>query len=167
MGVFDKNKFASAKQDWATPQDMFDALQRHYQFDFDLAADETNRKCDNYFSAEDDALAQSWVGRCWLNPPYGSKGSNRLAKWIEKAHSESLGGSCSVTMLIPARTNTSWWGGFCMNAAEILFVIGRPKFGDAIHGLPQPLALVTFEGTKEKTRYGSYNVKDAAVNIER
>jgi hypothetical protein len=27
---------------------------------------------------------------------------------------------------------------------EISFICGRPKFGNAIHGLPQPLALVIF-----------------------
>ena len=167
MAQFDSNRFSSAKQEWATPPEMFDALNNHYQFDFDLAADETNHKCDNYFSAEDDALTQDWKGRCWLNPPYGSKGANRLAKWVEKAYNESRDGSGSVTMLIPARTNTAWWGQFCMNAAEILFVIGRPKFGGAIHGLPQPLAIVTFAATKEKTRYGGYDVKTMTIDIER
>lgn len=158
-----EGKFESAKQEWTTPQGMFESLSNHYKFDFDLAADETNHKCDNYFSAEDNALTQEWKGRCWLNPPYGSKGANRLAKWVEKAYNESKDGSCSVTMLIPARTNTSWWGQFCMNASEILFVIGRPKFGGAIHGLPQPLALVTFGASDNPTRYGAYHNKQGTI----
>ena len=86
-----------------------------------------------------------------------------MAKWVEKAYNESQDGSCSVTMLIPARTNTAWWGQFCMNAAEILFVIGRPKFGGAIHGLPQPLALVTFGMSDKPTRYGAYHNKHGTI----
>ena len=166
MGIFDKNKFASAKQEWATPQNLFDALNDRYCFDFDLAADETNTKCPEYFSAKTDALEQKWKGKCWLNPPYGSTGRNKLSKWVERAYAQSRDDSCSVTMLIPARTNTVWWSKYCMRASEVLFVIGRPKFGDAIHGLPQPLAVVTFAATKGKTRFGSYHVKDAAIITE-
>jgi|TARA_B100000282_G_scaffold285452_1_gene250981 phage N-6-adenine-methyltransferase len=164
MANFNKNRFSSTKQDWTTPQDMFTALNNRYQFDFDLAADETNKKCENYFSKKNDALLQDWQGNCWLNPPYGSKGKSRLSKWVEKAFNESRDGSCAVTMLIPARTNTLWWGSFCMKATEILFVIGRPKFGDAIHGLPQPLAIVTF-GSEILTKYGSYHTKTCTVEF--
>ena len=89
-----------------------------------------------------------------------------MAKWVEKAYNESRDGSCSVTMLIPARTNTAWWGEHCMSAAEILFVIGRPKFGGAAYGLPQPLAIVTFAETEEGTRYGTYHVKTTTVNTK-
>ena len=31
-----------------------------------------------------------------------------------------------------------------MEATEVRFICGRPKFGGAKHGLPQPLALVVF-----------------------
>ena len=166
MALFDKNRFASAKQEWETPQDMFDALNSQYKFTFDLAADVNNHKCTNYFGVTDDALKQKWRGRCWLNPPYGSKGETRLAKWIEKAYLEAQTGDCSVTMLIPARTNTEWWGKYCMQAREILFVIGRPKFEGAIHGLPQPLAIITFSKTSSPPRYGKYEVKNKKVILK-
>lgn len=32
-----------------------------------------------------------------------------------------------------------------MKADEVRFILGRPKFGNAIHGLLQPLALVVFD----------------------
>ena len=158
-----EGKFESARQEWSTPAEMFESLRKHYRFDFDLAADETNHKCENYFSAKQDALTQEWRGMCWLNPPYGGKGAKRLAKWVEKAYTESRGGKCSVTMLIPARTNTEWWWRFCMNASEVLFVAGRPKFGGATHGLPQPLAVVTFAASDTPTRYGIYHNKNATI----
>jgi len=60
-------------------------------------------------------------------------------------------------MLIPARTNTKWFHDLCMKAAEIRFILGRPKFGDSKHGLPQPLVLVIFKKSDE-TKFTSFNL---------
>ena len=68
----------------------------------------------------------------------------KLSDWVRKAYLETRKAGCTVVMLIPARTNTRWWHGYCMKAAEIRFLNGRPKFGDAQHGLPQPLAVIVF-----------------------
>lgn len=50
----------------------------------------------------------------------------------------------TVVMLIPARTNTVWFHDICLKHGEVRFVRGRPKFGGADHGLPQPLCIVIF-----------------------
>jgi len=141
-----EGKFESASQEWETPLGLFDALDKYFDFNFDLAADSDNKKCERFFSKKDNALSKNWVGRCWLNPPYGGSGENKLAIWVEKAYNESRKKNCSVTMLIPARTNTNWWHDFCMKANEIFLIKGRPKFGGAKHGLPQPLSVIHFDG---------------------
>lgn len=145
MAKFEQ-KFESSKQDWETPQDLFDLLHRQYHFTFDLAADKNNTKCEKYYTEENDALSVEWHGRCWLNPPYGGNSTNKLALWVEKAYVECKKPTCEVTLLIPARTNTNWWHEYCMRSSELMFIKGRPKFGDAKHGLPQPLAVVHFTG---------------------
>jgi len=61
-------------------------------------------------------------------------------------------------MLIPARTNTVWWHDYCMKAKEIRFIKGRPKFGDAKHGLPQPLAIVIFAKHYGETKFSSFSI---------
>jgi len=166
MAQFDNNRFSSAKQEWETPQELFDGLNKRYNFKFDLAADTTNNKCANYFSlCHGDALEFKWKGNCWLNPPYGGAGANRLANWVEKAYNESKTGDCIVTMLIPARTNTRWWHEYCMKATEVLFINGRPKFGGAAYGLPQPLAVVTFSSAKTRAKFGTYNIKDNTIDM--
>jgi len=142
--AFFKTKFESHKQEWETPIDLFDKLNREFNFTIDLAADATNAKCPVYYTSENDALKLSWHGNCWLNPPYGAK-QHKLSDWVQKAFNEAQKPDCTVVMLIPARTNTRWWHNYCMKAAEIRFINGRPKFGDAKHGLPQPLALVIFK----------------------
>ena len=138
----------------ATPDGLFREADKRYNFDFDLAADASNSKCYRFFSERDDALSQEWHGSCWLNPPYGDLAATRLSKWVQKAYEQGQKVGCSVAVLIPARTNTKWWHQYCMKAKEILFVDGRPIFGDAKYGLPQPLAIVFFDGSSGPVEIG-------------
>jgi len=144
-----KGKFESAKQDWETPIDLFELLNETYDYNFDLAASKENTKCKNFFTINDDSLNKSWqgLGNCWLNPPYVSSSKNKLVMWIKKAYVETQKDSdLAVSLLIPARTNTKWFLDYCLTRSYAIdFIIGRPKFGGAIHGLPQPLILVTFK----------------------
>ncbi len=143
MAGFNK-KFDSIRQDWDTPQVLFDKLNEEFKFEYDLAASNKNTKCDKFFSKEDDGLKQKWNGVCWLNPPYGDK-TSKMVDWIKKAYNDTqFNPNLTVVMLIPARTNTKWFHNFCMKAAELKLICGRPKFGDSKHGLPQPLILVVF-----------------------
>jgi len=46
-----------------------------------------------------------WAGETvFCNPPYGKA----IGKWVEKCYKENLKG-VAVVMLIPARTDTSWF----------------------------------------------------------
>lgn len=144
MSIFAK-KFDSVRQDWTTPKALFDRLNAEFSFQTDLAASKENALCPKFFTAEDNGLKQVWSGSCWLNPPYGDK-TSKMVDWIKKAYEDTQKDpSLTVVMLIPARTNTRWFHGYCMKAAEVRFILGRPKFGDAIHGLPQPLAFIVFK----------------------
>jgi phage N-6-adenine-methyltransferase len=137
-------KFESAKQDWETPWDFFSPINTEFNFTLDAAASSTNTKVpSNFLTEEQDGLSTSWGSNTvWLNPPYGS-GRSPLKSRLKKAYEESLTGATSV-LLIPARTNTNWFHEICLKYGEVRFVRGRPKFGDATHGLPQPLCLVIF-----------------------
>ena len=140
MAKFDK-KFESATVEWPTPQDLFDEINSEFSFTLDVAATAENAKCPKFYTIEIDGLAQPWDGTCWMNPPYG----RQMVDWIKKAIRETWNGVTTVA-LIPARTNTTWWHDLCMKYGEVRFIRGRPKFGGADHGLPQPLALVIFKG---------------------
>ena len=146
------NKFNSAKQEWETPDNLFRVLDEEFHFDIDLAASSSNAKCDKYFSEKDDAMELAWQGTCWLNPPYGANGKYKLSEWVKKSFEEAECGKTTIVALIPARTNTNWWHKYCMKAYEIKFIKGRPKFGGAKYGLPQPLAVVVFSGVHEMPR---------------
>lgn len=58
----DKVLFSSATDDWATPQALFDALDRTFRFTLDVCASEENHKCAKYFTKEQDGLKQDWGG---------------------------------------------------------------------------------------------------------
>lgn len=73
---------------WATPEYLFKELDREFHFTLDVCADETNHKCEHYFSKEIDGLSQPWDGVCWMNPPYGRE----IGKWVEKAKISARGG---------------------------------------------------------------------------
>jgi len=136
-----KNKFESASVEWPTPQELFDELNQEFCFNTDVAAADDNAKCSHYYTKEQDGLKQDWRGVCWMNPPYG----RAMVEWLKKAIRETWNGTTTVC-LIPARTNTAWWHDLCQKYGEVRFVRGRPKFGGADHGLPQPLAIVVFRG---------------------
>lgn len=42
--------FSSKKDDWETPQWLFDDLDSEFHFTLDPCADESNHKCDKYFT---------------------------------------------------------------------------------------------------------------------
>jgi phage N-6-adenine-methyltransferase len=53
--------FSSATDQWATPQDFFDKLNDEFHFTLDVAADETNHKCEKYYDKQMDGLSQPWA----------------------------------------------------------------------------------------------------------
>lgn len=129
--------FSSKTDLWSTPQDLFDKYDRLYHFDLDVCAIEDNAKCLRYFSPLENGLLQPWVGSCWCNPPYG----RQIGLWVEKAvKSDAL-----VVMLLPARTDVSWFHDFVLPYGRIEFLRGRIKFGGAVNGAPFPSMIVVFD----------------------
>lgn len=76
----------------------------------------------------------------YCNPPYGKQ----IGKWVEKAYSESQKDGTKVVMLIPARTDTRYFHEYIYGKAEIRFVKGRLKFGNAKCSAPFPSMVVVF-----------------------
>lgn len=134
--------FSSAKDDWATPQDFFNNLNREFNFDLDPCADRFNHKCDTYFTREDNGLLQDWGGHTvFCNPPYGAKSTG---DWIRKCAEESQKPNTTVVMLIPARTDTRAFHEYIYGKAEIRFIKGRLKFGGSNNPAPFPSMVVIF-----------------------
>jgi len=130
---------------WATPQDTFDALNEEFgPFDLDVCATADNAKCTLYYTEELNGLNQPWLGRCWMNPPYG----RTIKAWMRKAYEASLNGAL-VVCLVPARTDTAWWHDYAAKGT-IRFIRGRLKFGGCRNSAPFPSAVVIFGNNKEQ-----------------
>ena len=129
---------------WRTKQELFDSLDKQYNFTFDCCANLKNRKTPQY-SSEFHKLDDLSQYICWMNPPF-----KQVGKWVKKAYNESQKGA-TVVCLVASRTNTNWWHDYCMKG-EVRFIKGRPKFKGNKYGLPQPLAIVIFRCNTTKTK---------------
>lgn len=134
----------SQTDDWATPKDLWNQLNDSYDFELDAAASLTNHLCDEWFGLDHfdenrrNGLTGTWIGRTWVNPPYG----RGIYDWVKKASQHDD----LVMMLLPSRTDTKWFHEFAMTKADIQFLKGRLKFGAGITSAPFPSILVTFNG---------------------
>lgn len=134
--------FSSKSEMWETPQEFFDKLNKEFNFTLDAAAIKENTKCKRFYSPEDNGLLQPWYGTVWCNPPY----CRQTGQWVKKAHDESIQNGCTVVILLPSRTDVSWFHDYIIGNAEIRFIRGRLKFGGSKNSAPFPSMVVIFRG---------------------
>lgn len=133
--------FSSATNEWSTPQNFYNELNKEFDFTLDPCATAENTKCKKYYTIDNNGLLQNWQGEIvFCNPPYG-----RVIKdWVKKCYEESLKENTTIIMLIPARTDTTYFHDYIYNKAEIRFIRGRLKFGDSKNSAPFPSMVVVF-----------------------
>jgi len=138
--------FSSATCEWATPMNLFSALNEEFHFGIDVCATPENAKCQNFFTEKVNGLVQNWggYGTIWCNPPYGKE----IGKWVHKAYETSKSGE-TVVMLLPARTDTQWFHDYIYGKAAIRFIRGRLKFGGSKYNAPFPSMIVIFGGDNQ------------------
>ena len=153
-----KALFSSASDEWETPQDLFDQIQKEFDLQIDLAATDANKKLWNSYLVDEgeDALTMDWhlereigITRGWCNPPY-SRGL--CARFIAKAADERRKGFLTV-MLLPARTDTKAFHENIYNAKRwrprpgisIRLLPGRLKFSNSKNAAPFPSMIVVFK----------------------
>lgn len=117
--------FSSLRDDWETPGELFNQLNDEFSFTLDAASSDENAKLEKHYTKENDGLSKSWEGETvFCNPPYGKA----VRKWVEKAFRESLKPNTTVVLLIPSRTDTSYFHDYLYKNAELRFLRGRVKF---------------------------------------
>jgi len=139
--------FSSDKNDWETPQSLYNQLDNEFHFTLDAAASDTNHKCDRYYTAQTDGLSHNWGGETvFCNPPYGNK---ETGVWTKKCYDESRKNGTTVVLLIPARTDRASFHDYIYKkpGVEIRFLRGRLRFetnGEAGDAAPFPSMIVVF-----------------------
>ena len=134
--------YSSKTNEWSTPQDFFDELDKEFNFTLDPCSTSENAKCAKYFTVEDDGLKQDWSNDVvFMNPPYGRE----IKHWIKKAYEEHIKGA-TVVCLIPSRTDTTYWHDYIFGkASDIRFLKGRLKFGESKNSAPFPSAVIIYK----------------------
>jgi phage N-6-adenine-methyltransferase len=139
----------SGAGEWFTPPDLFKDIESKYgPFSLDVAADETNSKCEEYFDVKQDGRLQTWHGRVWCNPPYVD-----LIKWVKKAYEETQAGNCEIAViLLPAQTSTQWFHEYALPFAELYWIRGKRRFGAMKGTAFNGSVAVVFRSEAEKAR---------------
>ena len=67
----DKVHFSTGKDDWETPQWLFNQLDDEFHFTLDPCCTAENAKCRKYYTKAENGLEQDWKGETVLgHPPY-------------------------------------------------------------------------------------------------
>lgn len=139
---------SSKSDEWATPQALFDELQRVYKITLDVCATAENAKCSLYYTKEMDGLKQPWEPRsCFCNPPY-----SEIDLWLNKSIEDSARGA-RVIFLVPSRTDTNWFHRAFHAASKVIFIKGRLKFGESKNCAPFPSVLFVFDEWSANNRW--------------
>lgn len=135
--------------EWLTPPAIIKQLG---EFDLDPCAP-VLRPWDTakmHYDKQQNGLEQHWIGRVWLNPPYGKY----TASWLNKLADHGDG-----IALIFARTETSMFFDHVWNKANaVLFIKGR-LFSHRVNG---ERALANAGAPSVLVAYG----KDNAIKLE-
>lgn len=157
---------STGKDDWETPKEFFEKLNKEFNFTLDPCSSNKNHKCSKYYTEIDDGLSKDWSGEIvFCNPPYSVpenpckpnctkksclKRGYHITEykpgqedWIKKCYEE--GKKTTVVMLIPSRTDTKAFHDYILGKSEIRFIKGRLKFVGAKDPAPFPNMLVIYK----------------------
>lgn len=110
-----KNRNLNHSDNWKTPKELYDKLDKEFDFDFDPCP----------LNSSFDGLSIIWKQSNFINPPYSRK---LKEAFILKAIEESKKGKVCV-MLLPVSTSTIIFHDHILpNKKEIRFIRRRVKF---------------------------------------
>lgn len=96
------------RDDWTTPQKLFNWLDSRFRFNLDAAASKKSTKCEQYYNARENFLAErskpASFARIFCNPPYSLD-----KEFAEKCHQLYLDYGISSLLLLPVRSDRVWY----------------------------------------------------------
>jgi ParB family chromosome partitioning protein len=133
---------ASDVKEWYTPAVYIEAARKVLkQIDLDPAscaeANETV-KASHMFTTEDDGLSQDWLGKVFLNPPYGHDGASRFIPYlIDQFARENV--TAAIALVNSHCTDSQWFQALwehtlCFTDHRIDFAAGGMGRAGSTHG---------------------------------
>ncbi len=148
---------------WRTPGRLFAALNSRYRFEVDAAADETNHRCEYFWTIHNDGVEclRNSNQRAFANPPYSN-----IAPWVDAALSRWINHDALTVLLLPARTDQRWFSALA-SEADLFFFRGRVRFepppGIAASSNRDPSVLAVFNPADKFNRPRSICPKTGAI----
>ena len=145
---------SQARHEWYTPVEYIAAARDVMGgIDLDPASCEVAQatvQARQFFSKEQDGLAQPWQGRVWLNPPFEAA---VIAPFVAKLIADYQAGAVQqAVILTDAATDTRWFHDLADMALCFCFTKGRIKFTSPLSDsqAPQRGQLFTYLGRDTK-----------------
>lgn len=121
-----EHRTADTFDGWLTPEWVLELVRKVGPIGLDPCTEMSNPVDAQYFWAA-GGTEQPWntfgKGLVYVNPPYG----RALSEWSKKIIEEAQHGR-EIIVLVPARTETNWYGDLFDNAAAVAFFRKRIKF---------------------------------------
>ncbi len=146
--ISDANKWlrpvmmSSDSVEWYTPPQIRKAVLDTFGgiCDLDPCADPGRTfPATGHFTEVDNGLIRPWLGRVYMNPPYG----RTIDQWTTKLADELRHGwTTEAIALLPARVETSWWHD--LSPSVVCMIRGRLKFSGYESSAPFPSVAVYF-----------------------
>lgn len=136
--------FSNKSDDWATPPELYEELNKEFHFNFD--------PCPLHSTF--NGLEIEWRGNIFINPPYSN-----VASFLEKGLEEMDKGHANLLVyLVHARTDTRWFHNYIYdedtrkykNNSEVVWHKGRLKFSNSKNSAPFPSMIVIFRRKKDE-----------------
>lgn len=146
-GTKDKLVSSTSKQDYGTPPELVQAIERDFsKIAFDLAATAQNTVAPFFISkdASNDSILADWLadynyhkrnGVLWLNPPF-----EKVRPWMEKCRDESAKGA-RILSLTKASLDANWYQDVVAPNAASWILKDRVKFVGCDYVFTQALML--------------------------
>jgi hypothetical protein len=120
----------SGNSEWYTPQEYVDAVvEAMGGIDTDPCSCQAANgvvKAAAFYDESDNGLGRKWLGRVFVNPPYGD---GTVDSFASKLLAElSLGNASQAVFLVNNCTETKWFQGLLTQAAAVCFPRGRISF---------------------------------------
>jgi phage N-6-adenine-methyltransferase len=114
------------KGEYETPYWLFNYLNTFWHFKLDpCASEDNNLNLPFTYTESHDGLTQPWLHNAFVNPPYGA--ANEI-RWVKKSVEEHIRNKITVFLVLPAKTEASWFERAYRNAKAILFIDKRINF---------------------------------------
>lgn len=146
--IADRNKWlrpglmTSDDVEWYTPSEIRAAVVAALGgiVDLDPCADPGRTfPATHHYTEAENGLIRPWVGRVYMNPPYG----RTIGQWTTKLRDELRDGwALEAVALLPARVDTAWWHELAPPVT--CFIRGRLRFSGYEQSAPFPSAACYF-----------------------